>query len=105
MGLLSMVVVSLPLTVFAGDPAKGKELVLEKGCSACHSETGNSVTPTFPILAGQYESYLIQALTQYRGGHRKIPVMAGIAASLTEQDIQDIAAWFSSNESRLDYIK
>lgn len=105
LGLFTLVVVSLPLVANAGDPAKGLEIVKEKGCAGCHGEDGNSVTPTFPILAGQYEDYLIHALKQYRDGERKIATMAGFSAGLSNQDILDVAAWYASNESKLDYVK
>jgi len=52
-------------------------------------------------LAGQYESYLQQALLQYQSGDRKNAIMGGFAAGLSEQEIADIAAWFASQEGPL----
>jgi len=65
-------------------------------CTACHGQGGLSTTPNWPILAGQHRDYLEQALGQYQGGGRKDPVMVGQAAALSEQDIKDIAAYFSA---------
>ena len=100
--------VALPLIANAGGSASnGKKLVgLDgKGCAACHGEDGNSTIPTFPILAGQYEDYLVQAMEQYRSGARNNQNMRAPAQSLSDQEIADIAAWFSSQKSKLQYVK
>ena len=73
-----------------------------KVCEACHGVTGKSVDPTFPNLAGQHASYLAQALGDYRSGARTNPVMAGMAANLSNQDIVDLAAWFASQQGLQD---
>jgi cytochrome c553 len=52
--------------------------------------------PNWPILAGQHEDYLRQALTQYKLGTRTDPVMAGQVIALTEEDIKDLAAYFAA---------
>lgn len=82
-----------------GDAENGK--ALSATCAACHGADGNSTIPTNPILAGQYESYLIRALSDYKSGDRSNAIMAGFAAGLSEQDIKDLAAYFSSQESTL----
>lgn len=83
----------------AGDPVAGQQ---KSGtCAACHGATGLSQIPTNPILAGQYPSYLEHALKDYRSGARQNAIMAGFAAQLSDQDIKDLAAWFSSQESPL----
>ena len=80
----------------AADPAAGKEK--SKVCAACHGETGVSRAPDFPTLAGQYNDYLIQALKAYKSGARKNAIMAGQVASLKNEDIADLAAYFSSQQ-------
>lgn len=80
----------------AGDPAAGKEK--SQTCTACHGEDGISVAPQFPILAGQYEDYLVAALRQYRSGKRRNAVMSGFATGLSDQDIADLAAWYASQD-------
>ena len=57
---------------------------------------GNSTVPTWPKLAGQHEQYLARQITLIRDGARAVPEMMGIVAGLTDQDIADLAAWFSS---------
>ena len=81
----------------AGDPAAGKEK--SKVCAACHGENGVSQAPDFPKLAGQYNDYLIRALKDYQSGARKNPIMAAQAASLKPQDIDDLAAYYSSQHA------
>lgn len=91
----------LPLAAAAGDPAKGKEK--SATCQACHGEEGRtSIAPSYPILAGQYASYLEQALQDYRSGARNNAVMAGMAANLSDRDIADLAAWYARREGLKD---
>lgn len=68
-------------------------------CSACHGNDGKAVMPMYPNLAGQNAPYLESALKAYKSGERKggqAPVMTGMAASLTDADIANLAAYFSS---------
>ncbi|WP_320837965.1 cytochrome c4 [Zhongshania sp.] len=65
-------------------------------CAACHGADGNSAAPTFPKLAGQGERYLIKQLNDIKSGARSVPMMAGQTDNLSEQDIADIAAFYSS---------
>ncbi|MFK8052386.1 MAG: cytochrome c [Woeseiaceae bacterium] len=76
-------------------------------CVACHGERGISVNSIWPNLAGQHEDYLANALTQYQLANadesngeyvRKNGVMAGLAAALSEEDIEDLAAYFAAQE-------
>lgn len=78
----------------AGDPAAGQKKA--QVCASCHGPSGVSPTPDFPILAGQYQDYLVQALQQYQSGERDNAVMKGFAAGLNRQDMLDLAAWFAS---------
>ena len=103
LGLFGLAFVALPLA--AADKANGEKLSTEKGCMGCHAVDGNSVIPTNPILAGQYEDYLVHALKQYKSGDRKNAIMSGFAAGLSDKDIADLAAWFASNDSKLEYVK
>ena len=71
-------------------------------CAACHGDTGfQANAPTNPVLAGQYKTYLQQALKSYRSGARQNAIMAGFSSQLTDEDIEDLSAWFSSQESPL----
>ncbi len=78
----------------AGDMTAGKEK--SAMCAGCHGADGNSTDPQFPRLAGQHVNYLERALLDYRGGARKNPIMAGFAGGLTDTDIANLAAYFSS---------
>jgi cytochrome c553 len=89
------VAVSVP-AVAAGDPVAGK--AKSPVCAACHGPDGNSPTGDFPKLAGQNEDYLVAALTQYKSGKRKNPIMAGMGAPLSKQDMADLAAYFASQQ-------
>ncbi|HVA54522.1 MAG TPA: c-type cytochrome [Gammaproteobacteria bacterium] len=65
-------------------------------CAACHGADGNSVNPRFPKLAGQNAAYIVQELERFKSGYRKNIIMSGMAAGLSDQDMQNLAAWFSS---------
>jgi cytochrome c553 len=78
----------------AGDAAVGKAKAAT--CTACHGEGGaKPLMGIYPILAGQHADYLAKALNDYKTGARKDPVMAGMAAALSAQDIADLAAFFA----------
>lgn len=83
-------------TAAGGDPAAGE--AKSQACAACHGERGNSPDEQFPRLDGQHESYLYQALKQYKSGARQNPVMAGMVSDLTDQDMRDLAAFYASQE-------
>ncbi len=74
-------------------------------CFACHGADGNSVDPQYPRLAGQYNMYLQQVLHEYKDGQRENPIMKGMVATLSDQDIEDVAAYFSSLPTKLDTLK
>jgi len=65
-------------------------------CVACHGADGNSVVPNWPKLAGQHAAYLERQLGLIKSGGRPVPEMTGIVASLSEQDMADLATYFSS---------
>ena len=66
-------------------------------CQACHGTDGNAGTdPQYPRLAGQYHDYLARALHEYKTGERKNAIMAAFAATLSDADIDNLAAYFAS---------
>ncbi len=83
----------------AGDAAAGKDKVT--ACAACHGSDGNSAAPTFPKLAEQGEKYIYKQLHDIKSGLRVIPEMLGQLDNLSDQDMADIAAYFSSNTMQL----
>jgi cytochrome c553 len=78
----------------AGDIAAGKKKSL--ACAGCHGEDGISVVPTYPNLAGQKEQYLILTLKGFRDGTRKNAVMNPMAKPLSDEDIENLAAYYAS---------
>ena len=82
-----------------------REMIALRGksatCIACHGPDGNSPVPIYPRLAGQYEDYLRKALTDYQNSARQNPIMKGMAAPLSAQDIADLSAWFASQPGGL----
>lgn len=67
-------------------------------CAACHGADGNSGSPDFPRLAGQYEDYLYRALLDYKAGKRKNPIMSAQVQTLQDRDMKDLAAYFASQK-------
>ena len=90
--IMSIVLMSAP--ALAGDIAAGKAKAVT--CSACHGAAGVSAVPTFPNLAGQKEQYIIKQLKDFKSGARKDATMNGMAATLSEEDMANIAAYYSS---------
>jgi cytochrome c553 len=87
----------------AGDPARGKELSYT--CLGCHGIPDyKNVYPTYsvPELAGQHPEYIVAALKEYKSGERSHATMHQQAASLSEQDMQDIAAYFGMEQLKAD---
>ena len=77
----------------AGDVQAGKAKAA--ACAGCHGADGQGVAPN-PALAGKKEDQLIQALKDYKSGKRDNAVMKGMASSLSDQDVANVAAYFAS---------
>jgi cytochrome c553 len=100
--LFVVMALALSASVHARGNADAGKSKAAQVCAACHGPDGNKPSdPTQPILAGQYYDYLVRALTDYKIGRRNNPIMKGFAAQLSKQDIEDLAAWFSSQKSNL----
>ncbi|WP_438951028.1 c-type cytochrome [Porticoccus sp.] len=91
--LLATVLAS-PLIFAAGDAAAGQAKTAM--CAGCHGADGNSAMASFPKLAGQGEKYLTKQLQDIKAGDRSIPEMTGMLDNLSEQDLQDMAAYYAS---------
>ena len=87
---------ALPVAAASGDAEAGKNK--SAPCAACHGPEGVSASPEFPNLAGQYADYLQTALSHYKNGKRKNPIMTAQVANLTPKDMADLAAYFSSQK-------
>ena len=79
-----------------GDAAAGK--AKSALCASCHGPVGKSSNDLWPNLAGQKEAYLVSSIKAYQSGTRTDPMMAPMVQALSETDIADIAAFFSSQE-------
>lgn len=100
--LVLSVALSLPFAADARGNAENGKAKAAQVCAACHGPDGNKPSaPDQPILAGQHYDYLVRALTDYKIGRRNNPIMKGFAAQLSKQDIEDLAAWFAGQKSRL----
>ncbi len=93
------VVTSTPASaIYAGDvqAGKGKSAM----CASCHGATGISVISMYPNLAGQSANYLAKQLADFKSGVRKDPVMAGMVAALSPEDMNDLAAYFAVQSAK-----
>jgi cytochrome c553 len=70
-------------------------------CVTCHGNDGISISPMYPILAGQHRDYIERALHDYKSGKRKNAIMSGIVAQVKDEDISAIASFFASQKSPL----
>lgn len=96
-GIVTMLIMSAVGTAMA---AGNVEVGAEKAvvCAACHGQQGISVNPEWPNLAGQSEKYILKQLQDFKSGERQNPVMMGQVASLTEEDMANLAAYFAAQE-------
>ena len=94
--ILLAALASLALTVSAqaADAEAGK--AKSATCQACHGANGISPNPIWPNLAGQKDQYLIAQMKAFRDGARKNPMMSPMAAPLSDEDIDNLAAYYSS---------
>ncbi len=90
---------SVQLAFAQGDAAVGQSKAAL--CATCHGAEGNSEFPMNPKLAGQNATYLTKQLMDYKSGVRSNPTMSAMVLNLSEQDMQDISAWYSSQQVTL----
>lgn len=87
------------LAADAGDPAQ-PPAVVSQVCAACHGGDGNSPLAMNPSLAGQHAAYLLKQLQEFKSGLRGNPVMMGMTANLSDEDMRNIAAYYASQTAR-----
>lgn len=93
--LFSIPVLLMPAAAHAeGDPAAGKKKSMS--CAACHGANGMAVLPNAGNLAGQPVQYLKKALHDFKTGARKQENMSVVAQALSDQDIEDLAAYYAA---------
>ncbi|MEQ1766534.1 MAG: c-type cytochrome [Methylotenera sp.] len=109
-GLMFGAVFSLSAQAAAADakPAAPEDKALQTVntvCAACHGADGNSAITVNPKLAGQHPEYLIKQLTEFKSGKRANAVMSGMAATLSDEDVKTVAAYFASQRIKLGQAK
>jgi len=90
------------LALIGMTPAQAADLEAGKAksatCAACHGADGNSVNPAWPRLAGQHAKYIEKQLREFKSGKRKDATMTAMAMPLSDEDIVNLAAYFSSQK-------
>jgi len=86
------------------DLAKGGAIASQV-CVACHTADGSRGSPANPILAGQHPEYLAKQLAEFKAGKRKNAVMQGMAATLSEEDIRNVSAFYASKTAKPGFAK
>ena len=99
LGLASLAsLAAAPAAQPAPDLAKGQATA--QVCAACHTVDGSRGSPANPILAGQHPEYLVKQLQEFKAGKRKNAIMAGFAATLSEEDMRNVAAFYASKSAK-----
>ena len=78
----------------AGDAEAGKSKI--GICMACHGKDGKGTTADYPNIGGQNEKYLVSALKAYKSGGRDNPIMKPMVATLSDADVENVAAYYAS---------
>ena len=86
------------------DLAKG-EASFNTACAACHGAGGNSAAPVNPKLAQQHPEYIVKQLQEFKSGKRANPIMMGMAAGLSDDDMKNIAAWLGKQKAQPGFAK
>ena len=111
-GLLLAAFAAISGTASANEPAAAAKPDLAQGqaksaavCAACHTNDGSRGSAANPILQGQHPEYLVKQLTEFKAGKRAGTVMPGFAATLSEQDMRNVAAFYSSKQAKPGFAK
>ena len=88
---------------FKPDAAKGAQL--SATCLGCHTADGSRGSPANPILQGQHPEYLVKQLTEFKSGKRKNAIMMGMVAALSEDDMKQLAAFYSAKVAKPGFAK
>jgi cytochrome c553 len=98
--------------VAAAEPAPAAKPDLAKGqatstnvCAACHTADGSRGSPANPIIAGQHAEYLYKQLDEFKSGKRDNAIMKGMAATLNEADMKNVAAFYAGKTAKPGFAK
>ena len=86
------------------DLAKGQAISTQV-CAACHTADGSRGSPANPILAGQHPEYLVKQLHEFKAGIRKNAIMQGMAATLSDEDMRNVAAFYATKSAKPGFAK
>ena len=93
------IIVSAAALAMASAPAMAADAEAGKAktatCVACHGQNGIAIAPNYPNIACQNEKYLVDALKQYKSGARNNPLMKPMVATLSDEDIENVAAYYA----------
>ncbi|CAM3410780.1 c-type cytochrome [Paracidovorax anthurii] len=110
--MLMAAVLAVPMVPASAQAQKAGKPDLAKGeasftavCAACHAADGNSTIVANPKLAQQHPEYLVKQLQEFKSGKRNDPVMKGIAATLSEDDMRNIAYWVAAKPAKPGFAK
>lgn len=110
--LASLLLAACSCAVLAAEAKPAAKPDLAKGqatsttvCAACHTNDGSRGSPAYPILQGQHPEYLVKQLTEFKAGKRKNAVMSGMAATLNEDDMKNVAAFYASKQAKPGFAK
>jgi cytochrome c553 len=92
------------LTASKNDVPAEKRPKASEVCLACHGTNGVGITADYPTISGQHRDYIERALHDYQKGGRKNAVMAGMVATLTKEDIEQLSAYYSSQKPALQVV-
>ena len=92
--LVATLALATSTAMAAGDPAAGESKA--SVCAACHGMDGNSQISQWPKIAGQHEDYIARQTRMVRDQVREVPQMYPLVMNLTDEDIDDISAWYAS---------
>lgn len=103
LALASPLMAAPPAAPAKADLAKGQAVA--QACVACHAADGSRGAPANPILAGQHPEYLAKQLAEFKAGKRQNPIMQGMAAPLSDEDMRNVAAFYASVQPKPGFAK
>jgi cytochrome c553 len=110
--LSSVLAFALVMPAFAAEPAAAAKPDLAKGqatstnvCAACHTADGSRGSPANPIISGQHAEYLVKQLTEFKSGKRDNAIMKGMAATLSDADMKNVAAFYAGKSAKPGFAK
>jgi len=95
--LATTMVLAVTPALAKGDISRGRDIAIE--CFACHGKDGNAPSPINPKIGGQHERYLVLAMKEYKSGKRAESLMRGAVLKMTDQEIEDVAAYYASQRA------